>query len=386
MKVSFKKTEKKLYTFPTVPTSQPSKPNVVCDLDAMLAQEIEDLNRDTEEDRRVKAAVIVAKPDPNKLADDDDSDDDSSSDTSGAGRIRFRLPKINRPPREEYYYYEEDDDDYEDDLAVRDPELFRTTELNRQIVLDDMPPPSPMDTQKSGKLQRRPPELVFSEPPETITASDRIVVSFTYGRCPEQPDRKSRKYLMACDFGEESMYAIHWAMGTMLRSGDEVHVVSVLNTEEDVDDMDEEEKYRLWQELDRNSKALISKVRTILGNMLLYNIKIAVYTTAGQTKECLLSLVNIGSYVIIYETPLTMVVCGSRDRGAFKGMLMGSVSTFLVNNSPVPVTVVRPQNKAKSNKKKLTAAQKLSQSVRSGQLKVDEVAGSTPSINSHDGI
>ncbi|KAG0166604.1 hypothetical protein DFQ30_006985 [Apophysomyces sp. BC1015] len=366
------------YPFPTATTSQPTKSNVVYDLDAMLAQEIEDLNRDTEEDRRVKAAIIVAKPDPNKIATEDDTDDDSLSDTPGAGRIRFRLPKINRPPREEDYYYYDEDDDYEDDLAVRDPELFRTTELNRQIVLDDMPPPSPMDTQKSTKLLRRPPELVFSEPPEIITASDRIAVSFTYGHCPEQPAKKTRRYMMACDFGDESMYAMHWAMGTMLRSGDEVHVASVLNTEEDVDDMDEEEKYRLWQELDRNSKALISKVRTILGDMLLYNVKITVHTAAGQTKESLLGL--------IYDTPLTMVVCGSRDRGAFKGMLMGSVSAFLVNNSPVPVTVVRPQNKAKTNKKKLSAAQKLSQSVRNGQLKVDEVAGSTPSINSHDGV
>ena len=54
---------------------------------------------------------------------------------------------------------------------------------------------------------------------------------------------------------------------------------------------------------------------------------------------------------------------------------MGSVSTFLVHNSPIPVSVVRPQKKEKKNKKKMTAAQKLSQSVRNGQLKVDEAAG-----------
>lgn len=62
-------------------------------------------------------------------------------------------------------------------------------------------------------------------------------------------------------------------------------------------------------------------------------------------------------------------------------LLMGSVSTFLVHNAPVPVSVVRPQKKAKVSKRKMTAAQKLSQSVRSGQLKVDEVAGAAP--NSH---
>lgn len=67
-------------------------------------------------------------------------------------------------------------------------------------------------------------------------------------------------------------------------------------------------------------------------------------------------------------------------------MLMGSVSTFLVHNSPVPVSVVRPQKKEKKSKKhKKTSAQKLSQSVMNGHLKVDEAEGAALSINSYDG-
>jgi hypothetical protein len=67
-------------------------------------------------------------------------------------------------------------------------------------------------------------------------------------------------------------------------------------------------------------------------------------------------------------------------------MLMGSVSTFLVHNSPVPVSVVRPQKKEKKSKKhKKTPAQKLSQSVMNGHLKVDEAEGASLSINSYDG-
>jgi len=63
-------------------------------------------------------------------------------------------------------------------------------------------------------------------------------------------------------------------------------------------------------------------------------------------------------------------------------MIMGSVSTFLVHNSPVPVSVVRPQKKEKSKKHKKTAAQKLSQSVMNGHLKVDEAE---LTLNSYDG-
>lgn len=64
---------------------------------------------------------------------------------------------------------------------------------------------------------------------------------------------------------------------------------------------------------------------------------------------------------------------------------MGSISTFLVHNSPVPVNVVRPLKKKKKAKHKKTAAQKLSQSVMNGQLKVDEAEGAALSINSYDG-
>lgn len=203
------------------------------DLDALLAQEIEELNRDTEEDRRVKEAVIVAKRDPNKISGDDD--DSSDDDLVEAGM---------------YPHYSDDDDYYEDDLELRDPELFRITERNRQILLDDdqhMPA-----RKKSISAAARPPELVFSDPPMTVTEPDRIVVNFSYGTSPNRPVTKSRKYLMACDFGEESTYAMNWAMGTMLRDGDEIHVAAVVNIEDDVDDMDEDEKYRLWQEVNHD--------------------------------------------------------------------------------------------------------------------------------------
>ncbi|KAI8373878.1 hypothetical protein BD560DRAFT_433985 [Blakeslea trispora] len=312
------------------------------DLDAMLAQEIQDLNKDSAEDRRVKEAVIVSKPDPNRI--NGQLSEDSSSD----------------------------DSDYEDDLAIRDPELFKITESNRQIHVDTH---SPKD-----KLSRRPAELVFSDPPLLVSRDDFIHVSFHYGLTQDSSTKsKPKRYMLMCDFGEESMYALQWAIGTLLRNGDEVHVASVVNLDEEIEDMDQSEKYSLWAELDRHSKTMISRVKTIMVDMLLFNIKIDIYSLAGKTRESLLNL--------IYETPqLTMVVCGSREKSALRGMIMGSVSTFLVHNSPVPVSVVRPQKKERSKKhKKKTAAQKLSQSVMNGHLKVDEAEEKSLSLNSYDG-
>ncbi|KAI9274012.1 hypothetical protein EDC94DRAFT_579970 [Helicostylum pulchrum] len=258
------------------------------DLDSMLSKEIENLNRDSVEDRRVKEAVIMSKPDPNRINANDSDEEDGS---------------VNG----KYYYYD-DDDEYEDDLAIRDPELHKITESNRRISIDCNLTPS----DSKHKLIRRPPELVFSDPPTLISREDYIEVTFHYGLSEEHKRRRSKRYMMMCDFGEESMYAMKWGIGTLLRSGDELHIASVVDTDEDVEDMDKDEKYKLWGELDRNSKTMISRVKTSMDEMLLYNVKIVTYSVAGKTRESLLNL--------IYSTPnLTMIVCGSRDRGALKG-------------------------------------------------------------------
>jgi hypothetical protein len=194
------------------------------DLDRMLSQEISDLNRDTAVGR-VKEAVIIAKPDPNQIRPDNDSDDENQTSNS------------------KYYYYD-DDDDYEEDLAIRDPELFAITESNRQIGVD----PNPTASQ-THRLIRRPPELNFSEPPVLFTKDDYIQVSFYYGQSKEREVKRSKQYMIMCDFGSESNYACQWALGTLLRNGDEIHIASVVTTEEDVDDMDDDEKYKLWAEV-----------------------------------------------------------------------------------------------------------------------------------------
>lgn len=43
--------------------------------------------------------------------------------------------------------------------------------------------------------------------------------------------RRVRKYLVACDLSDESVYAIEWAIGTVLRDGDSAIVVSVIETD-----------------------------------------------------------------------------------------------------------------------------------------------------------
>ncbi|CAO3644449.1 unnamed protein product [Cunninghamella blakesleeana] len=375
-------------------TTPPPKVTISMDLDSLLAQEIEELNQDTPENKNIKEAVIIDRPNPNGF----DDDSYSSSEDEGRGGKRFNFLRFGRSssPHRHYrpYYrsYAPGSDDYEDDLSIRDPQLFEITERNRVIDIQDSGTNTTVTTttlddddndnqtaSSTKSKKKRPVELVFSDVPKTTTHPDRIMVEFDYGLNAKVTTKKPRKYLIACDFGEESLYAMEWAMGTLLRNGDTIHIVSVIGLDEGLNDMDQDEKYRLWQELDRNSKTLISKVKSVLGQQLLYNIKIHVYSIAGSARESIMG--------IIQSVPLTMVVCGSSGkRGSLRGILIGGVSTYLVQKSPVPVSVVRPQKKKKVNKKKLTAAQKLSESVKEGQLKVDEVEETRiHSINGHGG-
>lgn len=67
----------------------------------------------------------------------------------------------------------------------------------------------------------------------------------------------------------------------------------------------------------------------------------------------------------------SLLICGTRGLSEFKGMLLGSVSKYCLQHSPVPVAVVRPEDQLKKSQKKLT-----------GLSRVTSPAGN--SLNSED--
>ena len=44
-------------------------------------------------------------------------------------------------------------------------------------------------------------------------------------------ERKKRRYVVASDLSEESRYAVEWGIGTVLRDGDEMWLVTVVENE-----------------------------------------------------------------------------------------------------------------------------------------------------------
>jgi len=63
---------------------------------------------------------------------------------------------------------------------------------------------------------------------------NRCTVVLTHGdpdKALEESKRKKRTYLVASDLSDESLFAIQWAIGTVLREGDDCIIVSVMETD-----------------------------------------------------------------------------------------------------------------------------------------------------------
>lgn len=132
----------------------------------------------------------------------------------------------------------------EDDLlGAADPDLLRRTESNRHIPYEEVQLPRARSNTVHGEsdsVHRN--LLVFSENPSIIEQPNRLTVVQYYGAGKSgvmpfayKQRRKTKAYLVACDFSKESVYAIEWTMGTMMRDGDELHIAAVVNREDNPD-------------------------------------------------------------------------------------------------------------------------------------------------------
>lgn len=117
-------------------------------------------------------------------------------------------------------------DEDDEDWSAADEELYQKTEYNRNIPHHEKTAPaSPMVTPAQRQL------LVFSDRPLVEKTNDKVVVTNYYGRT-ENSKHGKRQYFAACDFSPESFYAMEWVMGTMMRDGDVLHIVTVINRED----------------------------------------------------------------------------------------------------------------------------------------------------------
>ncbi|GLB38469.1 putative universal stress protein family protein [Lyophyllum shimeji] len=202
--------------------------------------------------------------------------------------------------------------------------------------------PSTLNRTKKGPRRRKSTKHHEPLPYETsrpIFQRDRCTITLTQGD-PEGKlgERRKRKYMVASDLSEESRYAVEWAIGTVLRDGDELLMVTVTENEAKVDPpipnaADRTTKLRAQQERQGLAYILLRQATSLLQRTKL-NVKVA--CQAWHAKSARRMLLDIVDY-----TEPTMVIVGSRGLGQLKGILLGSTSHYLIQKCSVPVMVAR---------------------------------------------
>lgn len=170
---------------------------------------------------------------------------------------------------------------------------------------------------------------------------DRCTITLKQGdpsSALEANGRKPKRYIVASDLSDESRYAVEWGVGTVLRDGDEMVIISVSENEGRVDptnlgQVDRVTKLRSQQE--RQTLAYIL-VRQVIGLLQRTQLNVTVACQAWHAKNSRHMLLDI-----IDHLEPTMLIVGSRGRGQIKGILLGSTSHYLVQKCSVPVMVAR---------------------------------------------
>ncbi|KAG7088502.1 hypothetical protein E1B28_012489 [Marasmius oreades] len=273
---------------------------------------------------------------------------------------------------ETIYDGETEDEDWsaDEDIDGFDQETERNTEANAftdPTSADGVEPELDIDPLGEGVNVVLPPEPYF---PTTLNAStaprgrrikrkksvrhheplplktsrphfqrDRCTITLTQGD-PEGKleGRKKKMYVVGSDLSEESRYAVEWGIGTVLRDGDEMLIVTVVENDARVDPAtpntaDRTGKLRSQQERQGLAYILVRQATSLLQRTTL-NVTIACQAWhAKNARHMLLDIVD-------YNEPVMLIV-GSRGLGQLKNILLGSTSHYLIQKCSVPVMVAR---------------------------------------------
>lgn len=169
----------------------------------------------------------------------------------------------------------------------------------------------------------------------------RVIQTITRGNFFQliNPKVKPKMFLLCMDFSPESIFALEWCLGTVLVDGSVLFVVYVIED----NDTHHNLKANTQTENDREQHRL---------NML---------AKAKQQVLNLLKLTKLQIHIVIeiIHHPIprhlilefidnlqpTLVIVGSKGQSAIKGVLLGSLSNYLVTKLTVPVMVVREKLK-----------------------------------------
>lgn len=155
--------------------------------------------------------------------------------------------------------------------------------------------------------------------------------------------RRSRTFLCGTDQNDYSDFALEWLVEELVEDGDEIVCLRVVDKDSKISS-----NFSVEQGIYK------TEARKLLEHIQEKNeedkaISLVLELAVGKVPETIQRMIKI-------YAPVCLIV-GTRGKslGGIQGLLPGSVSKYCLQNSPVPVVVVRPEEKREKKRKKRLA-------------------------------
>ncbi|OJD24034.1 hypothetical protein ACJ73_04609 [Blastomyces percursus] len=205
-----------------------------------------------------------------------------------------------------------------------------------------------LSSRSSGRFPSPPPPSAYNRGVSFDTFDNRDATDFSltlnYKHRDYHPTRRSRTFLCGTDQNDYSDFALEWLIDELVDDGDEIVCLRVVEKDSKVasDASVEERKYR-------------QEAQKLLDQVMAKNsqdekaISLVLEYAAGKVQEIIQRMIQI------YEPAVLIVGTRGRSLGGMQGLLPGSVSKYCLQQSPIPVIVVRPSTKREKKKQKRLA-------------------------------
>lgn len=184
-------------------------------------------------------------------------------------------------------------------------------------------------------------ETILEDEVDSNKPHSRVIQTITRGNFFQliDPKIKPKMFLLCMDFSPESIFALEWSLGTVLVDGSVLFIICVIEE----NDSNHHLKVNTSNESSREQQRLkmLNKAKQQVLNLLkLTKLQIHVVIEIVHhpiPRHLILELID--------NLQPTLVIVGSKGQSAIKGVLLGSLSNYLVTKLSVPVMVVREKLK-----------------------------------------
>ncbi|SLM41496.1 universal stress protein family domain protein [Lasallia pustulata] len=155
---------------------------------------------------------------------------------------------------------------------------------------------------------------------------------------------RSRTFLCGTDQNNYSEFALEWLLDELVDDGDEIVCLRVVGKDSKInsDASVEEGRYKT------EAQQLLEQIKAKNKNDE-KSVSLVLEFAVGHVQDTIQRMIRI------YEPACLVVGTRGRSLGGIQGLLPGSVSKYCLQNSPVPVVVVRPSKKRDKKKQRRLA-------------------------------